>query len=333
MSYETQFSSKKIIVANEMIPLTVLMPVKNGEQFIAKSITDITTNIASFDEVIVIDDNSSDSSANLLRKWAKSDSRVRLLFNPSDGIVSALNLGVQEASNHWIARFDVDDKYEADRLRFQRDKIDENVSAIFSDYDFWSAERENLGLIPSAVTSTATSISLISGQRTAHPSVLFNRERVMEAGGYRAEDFPAEDLSLWLRLSRSGNLITVPRNLVHYRISRNSVTLQRQKESLLKRKTLLRQLGINPNDAFRALESVSEIVNTYKSLNNYDERTMLFFRDLYAVSKFHSYPNMQIRMLKSILSSGYSGLGFMPAILRLRKQRMQRAHEREFNRS
>ncbi len=314
-------------------PLTVVMPVKNGELFIPKAIIDITENLESFDEVVVVNDNSSDSTGSLLREWAKNDARVRILSNPSDGIVSALNLGVREASNQWIARFDVDDKYEPNRLKLQRAQIGSNVSAIFSDYDFWSNEKENLGLIPSAVTPAATSISLISGQRTAHPSAVFHRERVLEVGGYRIEDFPAEDLSLWLRLSRSGDLISVPRSLVHYRISRNSVTVQRQEESRIKKRLLLSQIGINPGDAFRATETVSEIVSVYKFLESYNERTALFFRDLYAVSKMQGHTTLRARVLKSILSSGYGGIGFLPAIHRLNKAKGQRAHERKLHRN
>jgi glycosyltransferase involved in cell wall biosynthesis len=305
------------------------MPVKDGEHFIPESIIGITKNIEKFDEVIVIDDNSSDSTRILLRDWAKSDLRVRVLSNPSEGIVSALNLGVREASNQWIARFDVDDKYESDRLTSQRVKIDKNISAIFCDYDFWSEEKENLGLIPSAVTPAATSISLVSGQRTAHPSAIFHRERVIEAGGYREEDFPAEDLSLWLRLSRTGSLVTIPRTLVHYRISRSSVTLQRQAESRIKKQLLLNQIGINPIDAHLAFESVSEIVSEYKSLDFYNERTALYFRDLFAVSKMNGKTTSHARFLSTILKSGYLGIGFLPAIIKLNKAKEARALARK----
>lgn len=226
--------------------ITALLPVKDGSIFLEKSRMAITSNCHEEDEILVVDDGSVDNSLSKLLLWANEDLRVRVISNPNPGLVNALNLGIIESSNRYIARFDVDDDYENYRISKQRERLEEGIVAVFSDYDFKTPSGRHLGNIPSAVSASAVSISLVSSQRTAHPSVLFDKEAVIAVGGYREEDFPAEDLSLWLRLSRAGNLISIPETLLHYRLSPNSITGQKRNEALSQRDKLITTIKINP---------------------------------------------------------------------------------------
>ena len=220
--------------------LTVLLPVKNGEKYIHKSLECIVANASSEDEILIINDGSSDKSELILKSWAIKDSRINIINNHGRGLVNALNLGLNESNKNWIARFDVDDIYPNYRLQKQRSIIGKDVSAIFCDYSLWSSKIRNVGVIPSAVVSQAVSLSLINSQRTPHPGVLYNKEAVLSVGGYRNEDFPAEDLSLWLRLSKIGKLVSVPEILLNYRISKTSITGLRRQEALMKKQYLFR---------------------------------------------------------------------------------------------
>lgn len=204
--------------------ITGVLPVYNGDKFIDDSMPLILSNLNSDDELMIIDNGSTDNSYKILKKWANTDSRINLVSTKAPGLVEALNLGIVESCNNWIARFDIDDNYEPDRLKLQRGAVNERAVAIFTDYDFFSDSHNYLGTIPSALDANAVAISLISSQRTAHPSALFSKEAVINAGSYRDIDFPAEDLSLWLRMSRLGDLISIPKTLLHYRLSTGSIT-------------------------------------------------------------------------------------------------------------
>jgi glycosyltransferase involved in cell wall biosynthesis len=223
----------------------------------------------------------------------KTDSRVRLIQSTNQGLVSALNQGVSEATNRWIARFDVDDTYEKERLEVQRTYIDKLVVGIFTDYDFYSECGQYLGVMPTAIDSRAVTISLISSTRTPHPSVLFDKEAVLEVGGYREIDFPAEDLSLWLRLSREGKLISIPKVLLHYRLSVNSITGQKRNEAIKKKNQLLREIGIAPTSINEFTEGLPEIQRTYAENSYEQERTILLIRDLVLLSKYNSIKRTQ----------------------------------------
>jgi glycosyltransferase involved in cell wall biosynthesis len=220
------------------------MPVKNGIQFLPRAKVMISENCGELDEIIVINDHSSDGTGNFLQSWAAEDHRVRAIDNSGSGLVDALNLGLLSAQHNWVARFDVDDIYVPSRISRQISAITSESVAIFSDYSLSTSIGKNLGTIPSGVDSDVVAISLYKSQRTPHPSVLFSKSHVIEVGGYRASDFPAEDLSLWLRLARVGELISIPEAFLNYQINPNSVTSLNQGKMVSKRLDLLKEFPI-----------------------------------------------------------------------------------------
>jgi hypothetical protein len=153
------------------------------------------------------------------------------------------------------------------------------VVAIFSDYELFYDGFRSLGKIHSAVFSPAVSTSLISGQRTAHPSVLFNKNAATSAGGYLKQDFPAEDLSLWLRMSRLGKLVSSPQVLLHYRVGESSISSTRRNEMKMMKKVHLRQIGINPIDIKAFGEKYFELFDMYEGVRDSTARQILLFRD------------------------------------------------------
>jgi glycosyltransferase involved in cell wall biosynthesis len=262
-----------------MSAVTVLMPIKNGGEFLLNAIRNIEAMLGQSDEVIVIDDNSTDETPLMLKKWVALNPQVRVITNTGSGLVDALNLGLREATSEWIARVDVDDQYDPRRLSVQRELIKSDVVAIFCDYELFYDGVRSLGTIHSAVFSPAVSTSLISGQRTAHPSVLFNKSAATSAGGYLKQDFPAEDLSLWLRMSRLGKLVSSPEVLLHYRVGKSSVSGIRRNEMKMMKEVHLRQIGINPIDIKAFGEKYFELFEMYEGVKDATARQILLFRD------------------------------------------------------
>jgi hypothetical protein len=124
---------------------------------------------------------------------------------------------------------------------------------------------------------------LALGHRTAHSSVLLNKVAVEEAGGYISEDFPAEDLSLWLRLSRLGNLSSVENNLLFYRLNSNSISFQKRREILIKKKELLTKIGINPEDYFFIWDNITEILKEYEGMELGNQRKILLIKEMFTI--------------------------------------------------
>lgn len=211
-------------VSNDLRSISALLPSKNGAKYLHRLIPRILTMLRASDELVVVNDGSTDNSALLLARYADIDARLKVLTTEGVGLVSALNLGIVNARHPWIARFDVDDEYSLDRINLQRQLIGDDVAVIFSDYTFMSSGGLLLGTVQSAILSNATKLSLVSSQRTPHPVALFNRAKVLSVGGYRVGDFPAEDLGLWLRLTKEGKFLSVPESLLNYRLSGASIS-------------------------------------------------------------------------------------------------------------
>jgi glycosyltransferase involved in cell wall biosynthesis len=268
------------------------MPVRNGAQFLPKILSVLVSNLQPQDEVIIIDDNSTDQTLKMLLDFQElmASSNVRILENSGRGLVDALNLGFKEATNLWVARFDVDDEYPSDRIKVQRSYMDPSISVIFSDYRLESESGLDLGYIPSAIFSTSTAVSLLASNRTPHSSALVNKQSFLLAGGYKAQDFPAEDLGLWLRMSSFGNIISIPRSLLNYRVSRYSVTSLKRKEMRKKRFYVLSEYRFKDEVVQQFSKSFLSNIKEYEKFDYALERQILTIKDFWLLKRFGYRP-------------------------------------------
>jgi glycosyltransferase involved in cell wall biosynthesis len=265
--------------------ISALLPVKNGEIYLESLLPNILSMLTSNDELVVINDGSSDQTRSIIEKYCGSDSRLKLINTQGIGLVKALNLGVESAAHKWVARFDVDDEYPKNRIDEERKLLNDDVSVIFSDYQFISKRGVNLGRVYSAVFPLPTTLSLFSSQRTAHPSALINRRLLLQCGGYLEKDYPAEDLALWLRLSESGKLISVPKKLLLYRLSGASISGQTRQVQLRKKDELISNYGLWSLWQNKCIEYFEETILSYRATQHAPERILLHIRDIRLVSR------------------------------------------------
>jgi hypothetical protein len=260
--------------------VTALIPIRNGEEYLSSAINSLESNQDCLERIIVMEDGSTDSTLARLQEWARDNSKVSVIQTKGVGLVKSLNLGISETTTNWIARFDVDDLYVEDRVAKQVELITPKSVAIFSDYNLFSDKFGSLGLIPSAITPAAMSLSLRKNQRTPHPSVMFNVAAVRSVGGYRESDFPAEDYSLWLRLNKIGEISSVGEALLQYRISGRSISGLMRREMSIKSAEILKAIGV-PHLGFEEAENIfSSTASEYIGLNDADLRLLLHFIDL-----------------------------------------------------
>lgn len=263
---------------------TLLLPVKNGQFYIQESIRNLSQIAGSEDEILIIDDGSTDQTPELVKKSCQIDGRIRYIMNSGVGLVDALNLGIKESANEWIARCDVDDLYSEDRISLQKTYIKSEVSAIFTDYKFIGSDSSDLGTMPGAINRQAVSLSLAKSQRTAHPSVMYRKTAVNVVGGYRTQDFPTEDLSLWLRMAKEGQLISVPKVLLNYRLTKGSVSGTKRKLIQAKSREIVSKIGINSPDYIFVKENLGKIFEEYDQFSFSARRKLLLLRELSTVS-------------------------------------------------
>ena len=91
--------------------VSIITPVYNGEAYIAETIYSVLAQTYRDWEMLIVDDGSRDASADIVLRFAKRDSRIRLLRQENRGSAAARNAGIRKASGRYIALLDADDLY------------------------------------------------------------------------------------------------------------------------------------------------------------------------------------------------------------------------------
>jgi glycosyltransferase involved in cell wall biosynthesis len=99
------------------LPVSVIIPTYNRARHIVRSLRSVLAAIAPGDEVIVVDDGSTDDTRQVLEPYRN---RIRYVMGPHRGVGAARNCGVSEARNPLVAFNDSDDEWFADKLVLQR---------------------------------------------------------------------------------------------------------------------------------------------------------------------------------------------------------------------
>lgn len=99
------------------IKISVIVPVYNMEKYIEQCIKSVINQTKKEIEIICINDGSTDSSENILRKLSEEDDRIRILYNKDSlGVAEARNKGIVEAKGEFLSILDADDFFENDML-------------------------------------------------------------------------------------------------------------------------------------------------------------------------------------------------------------------------
>ena len=267
--------------------ISIVLPLKNAGIYIDQLLLQINVNVSDKDEVIIIDDYSEDTTLYKLKDWQRKNKGFRVLKNKNKGFINALNFGVAEASNEWIARWDQDDLYSNIRLETQREYLKRGTVAVFSDFSFISSKEKILGSMQTAITSDATKLSIVGAHRTAHPAAIFSKSAFYDVGGYRDKDFLAEDISLWLRLSRLGNFVSIPDILLNYRVHPGSLSGKNQKLSQAKKHKVLNEIRLQQEVITNITQEWREIFETYDLYSYAVRRKILLLHDLINIRRYN----------------------------------------------
>ena len=201
--------------------ISVILPVYNVEAYVREAVESILAQTFMDFELIIINDGSTDGSGAILRELAARDARIVLVERPNDGLVSALNDGIEIARADLIARMDADDVSMPERFALQHARmVHEPELAVLGSFIRVMDKAGNiirLDKYPLTPKAAAHHVEHI-GCPVVHPAVMMRRGAVLKAGGYRKAFSHAEDYDLWLRMSDLGYAIAnLPQPLLNYR--------------------------------------------------------------------------------------------------------------------
>ena len=155
-----------------------------------------------YELVIVVNGPSAQNVAVAVRTWVGHDPRVRIFTTEVRHLIFSLSLGLHHARAALVARMDSDDLSKTYRLERQVAFMREHpeVAVLGSAYEMIDAGGRPLQKVQPPTSDIEIRRALLRGNPMCHPSVMFRRKVVLDAGGYLGA-LHAEDYDLWVRLS------------------------------------------------------------------------------------------------------------------------------------
>lgn len=222
-------------VCNSPPYVTVLMPVYNGEPYVAAAIESVLAQTHTLFEFLIMDDGSTDATPNILAEYAARDDRIRVVRHENIDQPATLNRGLQLARYDWVAIVDHDDVCLPNRLERQIEALSREPEARL--IGTWAIEITATGRHLRPRTSgpaTAEEFRALNaeGRRVplVHPSVLMHRPTILALGGYDPLFGSAADTELWTRVAADNVIVVVPEPLVLYRVHAKSMSFRRMFE-------------------------------------------------------------------------------------------------------
>ena len=201
---------------NPASDISVIIPLYNKASSIRRTLRSVVEQRVQPREIIVVDDGSTDGSAEIVQSL--NAPLVRLLRQQNQGVSAARNRAMAEASGRWVALLDGDDVWEEDYL--------ERVESLISAYPdcgaygmgFWveTDGHRTLGSFP-AQEGEVDFFSLSMTRYVLIPSATtLNRELALSLGGFPEGMRMGEDQYLWTKIARSAKVAFAPHAAVIY---------------------------------------------------------------------------------------------------------------------
>jgi len=191
--------------------ISIIVPFKNTETFIAECIQSILNQSYTNWEAIFIDDHSTDSSFEIVNAFANTDSRIKVNKNKGTGIIAALQQALSLSKGTYITRMDSDDLMTSNRLELMIASLEKHgtkhlavgqvnyfradgVSDGYARYERWLNK----------LTKTGSNYSEIYKECVIpSPCWMLHRDDFIACDGFNPNRYP-EDYDLTFRFFRAG---------------------------------------------------------------------------------------------------------------------------------
>ncbi len=213
--------------------VSVIIPVYNGQDYVADAIRSALLQTYRNIEVIVVDDGSTDDTAVVLQAQAALDPRVRIIRQANGGVARARNRGLAEARGEFVAPLDADDLWDPAKLARQVDRMIQAGPATGMVYCWWiwvDDQGRAMDRSPEWRIEGDVADILLQVNYTGNASVpLYRRRCLDEADGYdetftRQNAGGCEDWDIALKVAERYGVAVVPELLVGYRRRRDSMS-------------------------------------------------------------------------------------------------------------
>lgn len=194
--------------------ISLIIPTYNRSELLARALLSVFAQTTLPDEVIVIDDGSTDDTQEMLQK---SFPQVTYLYQENKGVSSARNIGIKHSSGNWITLLDSDDTW-------IKTKLEQQVTALKKAPEMKVCHTEEIwirhGIRVNAMNKHKKSGGWIFAQClplcAMSPSSIIIHRSIFDELGVFDESLPAcEDYDLWLRISNYYPVLFIEQPLIN----------------------------------------------------------------------------------------------------------------------
>lgn len=197
--------------------VSVIIPAYNAAHFLPRCLNSVFAQTLQPAEVIVVDDGSTDETAEVGRKLG-----ARVVSRANGGLSAARNTGVQSSSSEWVALLDADDMWSPEKLRAQTGRVQEDTVLVYTGIRIFGDDGVRSS---SLAVEPAKARKMLRYRNPITPSsVIAKREALARNGGFREDIRACEDWEMWMRLQRLGGFAAVPDALTDYYVYPSSMS-------------------------------------------------------------------------------------------------------------
>ena len=290
--------------------VSVIMPAYNAALYIEEAIDSVISQSFSNWELIIINDGSTDATADIIAKKTKKDSRIKCINQQNKRQSKARNFGISCALGTYIAFLDADDSIFPDRFTKQVAFLESNNEIILCGSWFRIMNTDRVIKLPEKHEDIK--LALLQGNCFANSSVMV-RKRILDELPLIFDNSkePAEDYDLWARLIFKGKLHNIQEVLLSYRTHANQLS---NKQNRIQKQS--------------AFETKRNLFNLVKLDLLQEERLVLdkINKDGYGigVKDIYTFKNLQIKLLRSNSKNIFEPKGFKKVVLGLEKMVVKR---------
>ena len=182
----------------------------------ADAVTSVLEQTRAVDEVIVVDDGSTDGTVEALARFGDG---VRIVRQANRGVAAARNTGVESAGTTWVALLDADDWWLPQKTERMTSAVAQAPDAVLAYAGRYIHDEATDRRTPAPLVRRSGRVyhPLLAQNFMPTSSVLVRRDAYLEAGGMDPTLVTCEDWDLWIRLARRHPVVCVPERLCVYR--------------------------------------------------------------------------------------------------------------------
>ncbi len=203
-----------------MAKISVIIPTYNRATFLPDALESLLRQTRLADEIIVVNDGSTDETARVLADYAPTVTTIHI---PNGGRSHARNVGMEAASGDWIALLDDDDRLPADSLELRALFLERHPEAgvVYGDTRKVDADggpqRQSPQSNPTRPSGNVFAIIACDNLAPLHAH-LFRRSLLASSGGFDESLSIGEDWDFWVRLAAITPFVYVPAVVAEYRM-------------------------------------------------------------------------------------------------------------------